>query len=301
MGWFAGKRNEGDRSRAFLQAIIDMAVFRFGELGWTVAVAEGTSGMGTELEAANGNRYPLHILMARAAAAPREEVAKLVTDHVTALVDAANEMALALPTAELSNAQWRELVRVRIMPREAATAIAATYPRPVADDLVVMLCLDYPTHVSFLGDGSFGTQNLDELAAVGLASVMAEPIDSVTEVEPGIWMIEGESPYIASKVLDLGALVGTVLPDAPYGVVFAVPHRRAILAHVVTGADSMQEAARLATMAVANSGDEAPGGGLSPLGFFWHGGTIDVAARRRGDGTVLFQGRFGDLMERSIL
>jgi hypothetical protein len=298
MGWFTRGSGESRKTAALLTEITELAIMRFAVLGVTARVAEGTAGMDTELVTDDGNRYPLHNLMARARAGRLADVMRLVIDHVTALVDAANESALVGPAEELSDEQWTDLVRVRLMPEEAATSVGATYPRPVAGGLVAMLCLDYPTHVSFLGDGPLVGRDLDALAATGLAAVMAEPVGSITEIEPGIWVLDGESPYTATKVLDLGRLIGTLLPEAPLGVAFGVPHRHVIIAHVVTGRESIQQIARLTAMTASLAGPDAPGGGLHASSFYWRDGVIEPAATQGADGSIGVDGsgRLGELL-----
>jgi hypothetical protein len=105
MGWFTRKSDGQDRRAAFLRDITDMAVCRFGALGCTVAVVPGTSGAETVLVAENGSRYPLHALMARALTAQQADLTRLVTDHVSALVDEADESTSAGASAELPAAE----------------------------------------------------------------------------------------------------------------------------------------------------------------------------------------------------
>ena len=295
MAWFKKKPTDLERLAGLADEVRDTAIRRFAQRGRPVALAEGTSGMEAELVTADGYTYPLHNLITMVMAGRLDDVKHRVFAHVDGLMDA----AAAPSTEELSDADWFTLVRVRLMPNEAAATVSADYARHVTEDFSVMLCIDYPTHVSFVSGGTLGDRDPDALAAVGLASVMEEPIDRVVELESGVWLIEGQSPYTATKVLGMQHLIGSVLPAAPNGVVFGVPHRHAIVAHAVVGPDAVQALSALASLVRGNATDSAPGGALSTSLYFWHEGVIDLVGRVGGDSRMEIDGsgRLGAILE----
>lgn len=294
MAWFKKKPTELERLASIADDVQLIAMRRFGARGMPVTVADGTSGVDAVLTTASGDQYPLHNLISRAIAGNLDDVPRLVTHHVDGLVDA----AAAPDSDELSDADWLENVRVRLMPAGAATAIGAGYARAFAGGLVELLCLDYPTHISYLSDTALEGRDPVELAAAGRAAVVAEPVGRTLEVEPGVWLVEGNSPYTATKAVAFEHLVGSVLPAAPHGVVFGVPHRHMIVAHAVHGIDSVAAVSKLAKFVVANAVDSAPGGALSSSIYFWYEGTVDVMGWVEDDGstTISGDGRFGEVL-----
>jgi hypothetical protein len=298
VAWFKKKPSELERLAGLADEVRDTAIRRFAERGRPVTLVDGTSGMEAVLATADGYSYPLHNLISMVMAGRLDDVQPRVIAHVDGLMDAA-----AAPSSdELSDADWFTLVRVRLMPNDAATTVSADYARRVAEDFSVMLCLDYPTHVSFVSGGTLGDRDPDALASVGLASVMEEPVDRVAEIDPGVWLIEGQSPYTATKVLGMQHLVGSVLPAAPNGVVFGVPHRHAIVAHAVMGVEAVQAIASLASLVRGNATDSAPGGELSTSLYFWHEGVIDVVGRVGESGRMEIDGsgRLGAILEQLL-
>lgn len=294
MAWFKKKPNELERLANIVDEVQVIAMLRFSAHGVPVSVVEGTTGMDTVLVSAQGSQYPLHSLIARALEGDLDDVMGLVTSHVDGLVAAEAEPDVD----QLSDAEWLELARVRLMPVEAATTVGAQYARRVTDDFAVMLCLDYPSHITYLSDESLNGKDPIELAAAGLAAVMAEPVEAVEQIEPGIWLLQGSSPYTATKVLGLEHLVDSVLPAAPHGVLFGVPHRHAIVAHVVRGMDAVEGVSSLSALVRANATDSAPGGALSTSLYFWHEGVIDVVGAISAEGTMQINGsgRFGTVL-----
>jgi len=295
VAWFKKKPSDLERLAGLADEVRDTAIRRFAQRGRPVALVEGTSGIDAELVTADGYTYPLHNLITMVMAGRLDDVRQRVVAHVDGLMDA----AAAPSTEQLSDADWFNLVRVRLMPNDAAATVSADYARHVTEDFSVMLCIDYPTHVSFVSGGTLGDREPDALASVGLASVMDEPIDRVVELEQGVWLVEGQSPYTATKVLGMQHLVGSVLPAAPNGVVFGVPHRHAIVAHAVVGADAVQALSALASLVRGNATDSAPGGALSSSLYFWHEGVIDVVGRVGASGAMEIDGsgRLGAILE----
>ncbi|GAB2468573.1 hypothetical protein HD599_000599 [Conyzicola lurida] len=294
MAWFKKKPTELERLAGIADDVQLIAMRRFGARGMPVTVLDGTSGLDAVLTTASGDQYPLHNLISRAIAGDLDDVPRLVTHHVDALVDAA-----AAPNSDqLSDDDWLENVRVRLMPADAATAVGAGYARTFAGGLVEMLCLDYPTHITYLSDAALEGRDPVELAAAGRAAVIADPVENSQEIDPGIWLVQGNSPYTATKALAFEHLAGSALPAAPHGIVFGVPHRHMIVAHAVDSVDSVVAISRLAQFVVAQATDSAPGGPLSSSIYFWYEGSVDVVGWVKDDGstTISGDGRFGEVL-----
>jgi hypothetical protein len=296
VAWFRKKPNELERLAGLADEVRDTAIRRFAERGLAVTVQEGTSGLDTVLVTADRRSFPLYNLTTNALAGRLDDVQRIVRSHVDGLVDAGETP----DSTELSDAEWLDLVRVRLVPLEAAQVLKAQYPQRIAEDFAVMVCLDYPTHISYLYDSSLGDHDPVALAAVGLASVMDEPIESAEELRPGIWLIEDDSPYTATKVLGMERLIGTALPEAPNGALFGVPHRHAILVHPVVGEETVAAASVMMSLIGRLATDSAPGGALSTSMYFWHDGVIDLVGVVGLDGRraqIIGSGRFGQILQ----
>jgi len=295
VAWFKKKPSDLERLARLADEVRDTAIRRFAERGLAVTVLAGTSGLDTVLVAGDKRRFPLCNLTTNALAGRLEDVQRMVRSHVDGLVDAGE----VPDSTGLSDAEWLDLVRVRLVPLEAARVLGAEYPQRIAEDLAVMVCLDYPTHISYLSDSSLGGRDPVALAAVGLASVMDEPTEPAEELRPGIWLLEDDSPYTATKVLGMERLLGTVLPEAPNGVLFGLPHRHAILVHPVVGEETVAAASVMMSLIGRLATDSAPGGPISTSMYFWRDGVVDLAGvvGPDGRGQIDGSGRFGQILQ----
>ena len=131
-------------------------------------------------------------------------------------------MALPSPT-DLSADELRAQVRTRILPGGEGQPNEPTFhhARPFADDLILALCVDFPTTVSYINDAHVDklALSLDELYAFGQLNTDKEPVDERIEPVPGIQVFVGQSLFIASKAANFPAVLGT----PPLGTLFTLP------------------------------------------------------------------------------
>ena len=166
----------------------------------------------------------------------------------------------------------RRAVRARLLTAPPADEDSWHYSRRVASGLHVGLELLVGRTTRLLLDSEIAQMpfSLDELFHSGWLASAAEPIDEDREVAPGIRMLSGASHYVATKAAD-PARLDDRFGTAPHGVVIAVPHRHAVLYHVVWR-DSVlvvEEMAHLAETLATGAPETTPGGGLSSALYFW--------------------------------
>jgi len=168
-------------------------------------------------------------------------------------------------------ARARPLLKSRLHAREyVETAGGHVAARPLADDLVVALCLDLPTSVRTVGwDEARGWGLTDDaLFALALENVRAEePLHQEHLTIPGdadLTALYGESFFAATHLLMLERYLAGSHRD---GAVIAVPHRHALLVHpivdlsVVTAINARNPRARRLYL-------EGPGS-ISPHLYWW--------------------------------
>lgn len=163
------------------------------------------------------------------------------------------------------------MIRTRIISR--AEAESYEYGRPFGDDLLQVLCLDYPTHVATLQGESVAKLEipLDALFAQGQRNTNAEPIDEFFE-EDNVHFANGESMFIASKIGDVHALLQQLEIEAPDGLLLAVPNRSLLMYSLPTrdeGLTSLIPIAQLLNTLTPEAGFNPPGGMLSRNVYYW--------------------------------
>jgi hypothetical protein len=272
-------------ARDDLQHLIELTAQRFAEGGLPVVVMEGREGVDTVLLTAEGAQYPVFNLFQRVSGLKRDskEYRAVIHQHVDGLV-----FAQANPAGELDDAEFVANSRVRLAPASLGEMIPVSYARPFAPGVIVALCIDRPTTVDYVNDDLLAERNLDLEALYNraLKNVMAEPIDSVEEIKPGLFVVEGDSFFTASKVVGMSSLLGSVLPEAPNGIIFGVPHRHLIVAHPLVGVNSVQVIGDVAMVTAMQANEESPGGPLSPEIYFWHEGVVEPAGSPGPDGEI---------------
>lgn len=163
------------------------------------------------------------------------------------------------------------MIRTRIISR--AEAESYEYGRPFGNDLLQVLCLDYPTHVATLQDESVAKLEipLDALFVQGQRNTNAEPIDEFFE-EDSVYFANGESMFIASKIGDVHALLQQLEIEAPDGLLLAVPNRSLLMYSLPTrdeGLTSLIPIAQLLNTLTPEAGFNPPGGMLSRYVYYW--------------------------------
>ena len=189
------------------------------------------------------------------------------------------------------------LARVRLVPESARNLAHIAYARPISAGLLAVLSTQTAPDI-LLTDEFLEGRNVTELFDAAFGNTMAEPFDANQEVAPGVRALAGDSPFTASKAVGMGLLIGRDLPRAPLGVVFGAPNRHQLFVHIVTGPDLIHAVNALANLVVANANDEAPGGVLSNLTYYWTEAGVEPIGFPNAEGKVQIEatGAFGRML-----
>ena len=274
MGWFGRKKPETEAT-----SLVALAQRALAERGLETTVEPPAGDLEqARLVGTDGRVFLLENLASQVQGEPPATQADIVAEHFDRMIQAYSEP----PVEELGPDELRDRIRLRVLAEDSGVPSDPTdlsYARPFAPGLVLGLCVDYPTMVSTISTPTLSALPLgvDELFAIGQLNTDDEPVDEHTELAPGVFVVEGESLFVASKAVNLPAVFGA----APYGTVFAVPHRHLLLAVPIRDADSIRAVQTLAGMLVqvlTDTGRGLPGGVLSPLLFFSRNGRVSAAS-----------------------
>jgi hypothetical protein len=111
-----------------------------------------------------------------------------------------------------------------------------SYAWPLAEGLYEVLCLDFPDVVRFMNSSQVAAHDVEQLRKVARRNTVAEPIDDVDLQESSgaeVHVLYGKSSFIASKIVDIEALVPTYIRGTPYGVIVGIPARNVLILHPV--------------------------------------------------------------------
>jgi len=275
VGWFGrGRREESEGSPPSLVVLAQRALAERG-METTVEVLPGER---ARLVGTDGRVFLLENLAAQVHGEPPAVQADMVADHFDRMIQAYSEPA----PEDLGADELRDRIRLRILSEHGGTPsdpADLSYARPFAPGLVLGLCVDYPTMVSTLSASALPKLALgvDELFAIGQLNTDDEPVDGHAEIAPGVFVVEGESLFVASKAVNLPALFGS----SPFGTVFAIPHRHLLLAAPIRDADGLQAVQTLAGMllqVLTTQERGLPGGQLSPLLLFSRNGQVSAVS-----------------------
>ena len=128
---------------------------------------------------------------------------------------------LRMPEYSISDPdELRKRIRTRIIRSGQSSDLPITYIRPFTAGLATALYLDFPNSVSLVTDQSLARYPLsvDELFHYGQINTDNEPIDTKQQVGPFTELL-GESPFIAGKAANIGALVSNLHINAPPRIV----------------------------------------------------------------------------------
>jgi hypothetical protein len=274
MGWFG--RKDPDEVAPSLVVLAQRAL---AERGMETTVEGPAGDLGeARLVAADGRVFLLENLAAQVRGETPAVRADIVAEHFDRMIQAYSEP----PAEDLGPDELRERIRLRVLAADSPGPSDPTdlsYGRPFAPGLVLALCVDYPTMVTTISAPSLErlALGIDELFAIGQLNTDSEPVDERAELAPGVFVVEGESLFVASKAVNLPAVFGS----APYGTVFAVPHRHLLLAAPIGGTDSLTAVQSLAGMLLQVLTDAErglPGGVLSPLLYFSRNGEVSAVS-----------------------
>ncbi len=196
------------------------------------------------------------------------------------------------------NGELLAQIRTRLNPPLPPEHSPTTYARPAFDGLVIDLNLDLPDAVQTLSDHQVSGHDLDLLYEVGQRNTDAEPMD-IERLDHDVVALMGESFFIASKALNMPALIDTVFGgSAPLGVIFSVPQRGLLLLHAV-GPQVMEALQWIVPVTIGQAREAA--GPISPDTYYWHNGRVQRITQRDVDGDatgILIDGAFADAIDR---
>ena len=165
-------------------------------------------------------------------------------------------------------------MRTRLIPGSADNRERFGYYREFAGNLIQIVCEDMPDAVSLLTTSQITEIPIpiDELFQAGQANTDAEPLESLTEYENGIFAIEGGSVYTAAKAANMGLLIKQTIGQAPAGVVFIIPNRSLMVFTTADPADPIDALVSI-TQVMDNIWHNPeffhPGGFISDLIYYW--------------------------------
>lgn len=227
-----------------------------------------TSEDGTVLIATSGHDFGLDNPVAKCLAAPRDTWREVLENHFGSVARGFSGPQIS----DLSATQLATQIRTRLMPTSALVQGQAdlTYARPFTEDLSVALCFDFPETVSYIDSLRAAELDLAALFPQGQRNTEADPVDETFTVGgTEVVVLQGESLFIATKVINMEALVQQVFArPAPHGVVFAVPDPNTALVHLIESAATVQAIGELIQFAAQQF--EVGVGPLSPNVDHWH-------------------------------
>ncbi|MCL3860769.1 hypothetical protein [Actinotalea sp. K2] len=264
----------------------------FAECGVETVIGDGA------LHGADGNVLGLSNLAQIAAGTPEREWPSLLRRHAQVMV-AAQE----LPVPQDLDAV-RDQVFLRVLP-------AADLPFPVVDplmsvgDLVGVLSIDYPEHISTLTRAEDierlgGRDAVHEVAHTNLLGLRADTVTVLGGDDPdqGTVHLSLGGFFNASRMFVLDAVLRQDfgLESPSHGVLVAVPNRHVLAVHPLTGIDCVQAVQTL--VALARGESDRPGG-VSPHVYYWRDRRWEQVTRDSDDGSIEVDatGMFGEAMK----
>ena len=204
---------------------------------------------------------------------PREAWSAEIARFLSVFFDEVEPLAVIQADPVAARAQ----LRVRPYPEETFDDVPfPVVSRPLAGELLDVLCLDFPDHVDMVNDEMMealgGTR--DELLDIGLANVRAEGPPELAErldaqgVE--IDLFHGDSFYSATW----GRWADTLVPSiGEHGALVAMPYRHQVLVHALRDGTGAAQAPG-AILWLAHAGIVDGPGPVSAELFWWRDGRL---------------------------
>ncbi|CAA9531329.1 MAG: hypothetical protein AVDCRST_MAG85-3703 [uncultured Solirubrobacteraceae bacterium] len=200
--------------------------------------------------------------------APHEEWNGLAAAHFGAVTNQPDAGDMGVEEA-------RAILKLRLWARDQLPENLELVAKPFADDLLVVLALDFPQSVT--------NAKPDHLAAWGLSEEQAFAIaERNTRAEPGLetepaelgdgavaWLTIGDSFFTASQVLWPEQTAGEIPPN---GALVAVPNRHVAWIHPITDLRVVGVVTTSAQWAHGNFVDGP--GSISPHLYWWRPGEV---------------------------
>lgn len=203
-----------------------------------------------------------------------------IRDHLARLTDAAESDIDALTADQFDGALTTRLAGAD---RLHETGLGFAYARPFAEGVLEVLSLDLPEAVVTLPDERVAALDrhlpwLLERGRANLRRLLEQTSVDVEHLQAGsstCILVHGDSPYIASFAQLLEEAVPRWLPgaDVANGVVFALPHRHAIVLQTCSTATETRSALELVPWHATQLYGEGVGP-VSPHTYHAHGGQV---------------------------
>ncbi|OLP02197.1 hypothetical protein BVU76_11140 [Mycolicibacterium porcinum] len=291
-----------ERDNAYPAMTIDEAA-HIRRLTLQVLAARGIEAMftpdGATVRCADGSTYGLDNLMRSCRNAAQGDWPAVVDKHFADMLSARDRPGVdAMDPSELF-----ARVRSRVLSTEQVESSPGgmlSYGWPIADGLTEVLCVDYPDVVAYLNTNQLATRDAGALREAGRRNTADEPIEQVVPrngADAEYSILVGDSVFVGSKILDIGALVPDYLPVAPNGVIVGAPSRNLLMVHPVRAAESLFAAVN----AMAGECRTLSAGNPGPISgdlYYWNGGLQRVTSVNPQTGaiSVLVDGAFGDVV-----
>ena len=189
-------------------------------------------------------------------------------DHLERWAQFAIDTARPVDVSQLDTETLASMIRSRVISRKDADR--QNYAQDLTDDLVEVLCLDYPNRVLLISDESATKLQipLTQLFSFARANTEKEPIDECF-VEDGIQFATGESLFIASKIVNMPALLAQLDINAPDGLLFGIPNRSLFIYKIPNDFTDIIDMANMINTFTPEAGYENPGGLISSAVYYW--------------------------------
>lgn len=198
--------------------------------------------------------------------------------------------------------------RALVMPSDflAAETLAAAfrYRREVADGLIALLAVAHTDSATFITDDELARFDQDTLWTTALQSLQHEAIEEVIEKvaplrghgETTFQIAFSLSTFMTSRLLDLPQFLNEAVgsPDAPHGVVIAMPSRHQLAFRVAHDREFLSAVSGMTDyVADCYTNSKSP---LSPSVYYWWHTGLDRITFPKEDGGIEI--RFaGEIME----
>ncbi len=213
-----------------------------------------------------------------------------VREHLARLTAAAETDVESLSHEEFDAALTSRLVGAE---RMQSTGLGFDYATHFADHVDEVLTLDLPTAVVTLPDSRVDEtgRRLSSLVDRGRTNLLHQLETSPVDVERvgdgprSAWTVTGPSPYTASFARFLNDAVYRWLPDADThnGIVFAMPHRHALVIQTCATASQARDALEFVPSLAQSMYHEDPGA-LSRHTYHWLDRQVTCLTEEDGNG-----------------
>jgi hypothetical protein len=235
---------------------------------------------GTTFVRPDGFICPLDEVVADCRKQPPDQWRSVVTDIFTTFAEFAETVS------DVDAMEWPELserVRARIVSSAEVEQAGEdlSYAWPLAEGLYEVMCIDFPGVVSYMSTSQVGMHDVERLREAARRNTRAEPISGVTLLDDkgaAVHVLYGASSFVASKILDIEALVPDYIRDTSRGVLVGAPARNWLVVHPLETTDKLLASIEVMCQVCPHNYKEFPGR-ISPNLYFWKNGVLERISR----------------------